>query len=104
MFLETKAPFLACSCGRRPWWFKALDFGFCLLCSSSLGVIIGKSICLSKFCQALFKFLRWPVLARVCELCDFVLVDYMCVVVVVSCDICCCYASSDHGDLLVQKK
>ena len=34
---------------------------------------------------------------------DFVLVDYKCVVVVVSCDICCCYASSDHGDILVPK-
>ena len=27
----------------------------------------------------------------------------MCVVVVVSCDICCCLASSDHGDDLVPK-
>ena len=34
---------------------------------------------------------------------DLVFVDYKCVVVVVSCDICCCYASSDHGDNLVPK-
>ena len=35
--------------------------------------------------------------------CDFVLVDYMCDVVVVSCDISCCCASSDHGDMLVPR-
>ena len=34
---------------------------------------------------------------------DLVFVDYKCVVVVVSCDICGCYASSDHGDVLVLK-
>ena len=32
---------------------------------------------------------------------DFDFDDYMCVVVVVSCVICCGCASSDHGDLLV---
>ena len=34
---------------------------------------------------------------------DLVFVDYVCVVVVVSCDICCCCVSCDHGDNLVPK-
>ena len=34
---------------------------------------------------------------------DFVFDDYMCVVVVVSCVICCGCASCKHGDTLVPK-
>ena len=45
-------------------------------------------------------FLCWPSLGFMCDVCDFVCDDYMCVVVVVSCDICGCCVSCDHGDML----
>ena len=57
-------------------------------------------ICLHKFVKFCASSLSWPNLGfYVLEL-DFVLVDYMCVVVVVSCDICGCCVPCDHGDML----